>query len=145
MARKRLDENLGSVSYDNRTEGHPDSFETFTVRVAGGQGVLGRGTLLAAGEGGMVMISEATTGKAAAVLAQDTDTGGGAVAALAYRSGHFNAGALIVADGYEITDGDKAALRAAGILVSDTVEVPVGVLETATMGRARLGPMILGG
>ena len=119
----RLDENLGSVGYDNLINGTNPAAEVFSVEVAGGQGVLERGTLLASADGGMVKISAATTGKANAVLADPVDTGDGdAVVAIAYRTGHFNANNLIVADGYKITAADKEALREAGILISDAVE-----------------------
>lgn len=118
----RLDENLGSVGYDNLINGMNPGAEVFSVQIAAGQGVLERGTLLATAEGGMVKIGTATTGKANAVLADAVDTGNGeAVTGIAYRTGHFNANALIVADGYEITAADKEALRVAGILISDAV------------------------
>lgn len=123
----RLDENLGSVGYDNLINGLYPQAEVFSVQLAAGQGVLERGTLLAAAEGGMLMISDTTTGKANAVLTDTVDTGptgeGGTVTATAYRTGHFNGNKLIVADGYEITAADKEALRVAGILISDAVEV----------------------
>ena len=118
----RLDENLGSVGYDNLVNGIAPGAEVFSVQIAAGQGVLERGTLLAATEGGMVKISAATTGKANAVLAEAVDATE-AVTGIAYRTGHFNANALIVADGYEITAADKEALRVAGILISDAVEL----------------------
>lgn len=120
---KRLDENLGSVGFDNLVNGANPPAEVFSVTLAAGQGILERGTLLASAEGGMVKISEATTGKANAVLAEPADTTGGAVHGIAYRTGHFNANKLIVADGYEITAADKEALRVAGILISDAVEL----------------------
>lgn len=120
----RLDENLGAVGFDNLINGTYPPAEVFNVQVKAGQGVLERGTLLAIAEGGMVMISAGTTGKANAVLADPVDTGAGAaVDAIAYRTGHFNANKLIVADGYEITAADKEALRVAGILISDAVEI----------------------
>ena len=119
----RLDKNLGSVGYDNLINGTEPGAEVFHVDVAGGQGVLERGTLLAKADNGMVKISAATTGKANAVLADTVDTADGAVVALAYRTGHFNGNMLKVADGYEITDADKEALREVGILISDAVEL----------------------
>lgn len=120
----RLDENLGTVGYDNLINGINPPTEVFHVELAAGQGVLERGTLLATADGGMVKISSATTGKANAVLADTIDTGDGeAVIAVAYRTGHFHANQLIVADGYEITAADKEALRTAGILISDAVEI----------------------
>lgn len=119
----RHDEVVSSMRYDNLIHGIAPGAEVFTVKLAGGQGVLERGTLLAKADGGMVKISSATTGKANAVLAADCDTGtSGTVYAVAYRTGHFNANCLIVADGYEITDEDKEALRDVGILISDAVE-----------------------
>ena len=133
----RLDENLGAVGFDNLINGLYPPAEVFSVQVAGGQGVLERGTLLASGTDGMVMISASSTGKANAVLADPVDTGAAveqdpdaddpvtaeAVTATAYRTGHFNTNSLIVADGYEITAADKEALRVAGILISDAVEI----------------------
>lgn len=118
----RLDENLGTVGYDNLINGLTPGAEVFTVQLAAGQGVLERGTLLAAADGGMVKISATTTGKANAVLAEAVDTTEAATG-IAYRTGHFNANKLIVADGYEITAADKEALRVAGILISDAVEI----------------------
>ena len=118
----RLDENLGAMSYDNLINGVCPAAEVFHVQVKAGQGVLERGTLLAAADGGMVKISSATTGKANAVLAEPVDTTE-TQNAIAYRTGHFNANSLLVADGYEITAADKEALRIVGILISDAVEV----------------------
>lgn len=120
----RLDELVGAVGFDNLINGTYPPAEVFHVEVAGGQGKLERGTLLATADGGMKMIDAATTGKANAVLADAIDTGDGdAVVALAYRTGHFNANTLIVAEGYEITAEDKEALRVAGILISDAVKI----------------------
>lgn len=119
----RLDKTIGSVGFDNLFHGVNPPAEVFGVELAAGQGILERGTLLATSDGGMVKISSATTGKANAVLADDADTTDGAVTAVAYRTGHFNGNALIVADGYEITEADKEALRGVGILISDAVEI----------------------
>lgn len=120
----RLDETIGAVGFDNLINGLTPGAEVFSVELAAKQGVLERGTLLAVADGGMVKISAATTGKANAVLAETIDTGtGDAVVGIAYRTGHFNTNSLIVADGYEITAADREALRVAGILISDAVEM----------------------
>lgn len=120
----RLDETIAAVNYDNLFHSVNPVAEPFSVQLAAGQGILERGTLLATADGGMVMISAATTGKANAVLADAVDTGtGDAVEAVAYRTGHFNANALKVGDGYKITAADKEALRLAGILLSDAVKL----------------------
>lgn len=120
----RHDEVIGSVGYDNLINGLTPGAEVFSVQLAANQGVLERGTLLATADGGMVMISADTTGKANAVLAEAVDTGAGeAVEAIAYRTGHFNTNSLIVDEGYDITAADKEALRVAGILISDAVAI----------------------
>lgn len=120
----RHDEVIGSVGYDNLINGLTPGAEVFSVQLAANQGVLERGTLLATADGGMVMISADTTGKANAVLAEAVDTGAGeAVEAIAYRTGHFNTNSLIVVEGYDITAADKEALRVAGILISDAVAI----------------------
>ena len=136
---RRLDENLGGVGFDNLIADSYPPTDVFSVQLAAGQGILERGTLLARKDDGtMEMIGTATTGKANAVLAEPADTGAPAAEAqaedeaasdpetvpgIAYRTGHFNTNRLIVAEGYEITAADKEALRTAGILTSDAVEI----------------------
>ncbi|WP_455619633.1 head decoration protein [Eisenbergiella sp.] len=125
---RRLDENLGGVGFDNLIADMFPPTDVYNVKLAAGQGVLKRGTLLALKDDStMAMIDAATTGKANAVLTDPVDTGettgGEAAAGIAYRTGHFNTNRLIVAEGYEITAADKEALRSAGILLSDAVEV----------------------
>ena len=117
----RLDETLGTVGSDNLIHAVYPPAEVFSVQLKAGQGILERGALLATGEDGMELISATTTGKANAVLAEAVDTNA-SENAIAYRTGHFNANSLIVANGYEITAEDKEALRVAGILLSDAVE-----------------------
>ena len=140
----RLDENLGGVGFDNLIADSYPPADVFGVQLAAGQGILERGTLLALKtDGTMEMIDTATTGKANAVLAEPVDTGAPApeiqeedkeseaaaatdpetVPGIAYRTGHFNTNRLIVAEDYEITAADREALRVAGILTSDAVEV----------------------
>lgn len=124
----RLDENLGGVGFDNLIADSYPPTDVFSVQLASGQGILERGTLLARKDDGtMVMIGTETTGKANAVLSDPVDTGdsaeGEAVPGIAYRTGHFNTNRLIVAEGYEITAADREALRVAGILTSEAVEI----------------------
>lgn len=118
----RLDKTIGSAGFDNLFNSAYPEGDVFGVELAAGQGILKRGTLLAKTDGGMVMISAGTTGKANAVLTDDVDTAE-TTYATAYCTGHFNANALIVAEGYEITAADKEALRVVGIRVSDAVEI----------------------
>ena len=138
---RRLDENLGSVGFDNLIAGMYPPAEVFYVELAAGQGLLERGTLLALDNGIREKIGEVTTGKANAVLAEAVYTGEPVASAssgepegkeagtattvegIAYRTGHFNTNWLIAAEGYEITAADKEALRSVGILLSDAVEI----------------------
>lgn len=123
----RLDENLGGVGFDNLIADSYPPTDVFSVQLTAGQGILERGTLLARKDDGtMEMIGTETTGKANAILSDPVDTGdaeGEAVPGIAYRTGHFNTNRLIVAEGYEITAADREALRVAGILTSEAVEI----------------------
>ena len=124
----RLDENLGGVGFDNLIADSYPPADVFSVQLAAGQGILERGTLLALKDDGtMETIGTETTGKANAVLTDPVDTGdaaeGEAVSGIAYRTGHFNTNRLIVAEGYTITAADREALRVAGILTSEAVEI----------------------
>ena len=124
----RLDENLGGVGFDNLIADSYPPADVFSVQLAAGQGILERGTLLARKDDGtMEMIGTETTGKANAVLSDPVDTGdsaeGETVPGIAYRTGHFNTNRLIAAEGYEITAADREALRTAGILTSEAVEI----------------------
>lgn len=131
---KRLDENLGGMAYDNLLNSNFPNADVFTVSVKPGQGVLPRGAVLAlssgtSGNGQMALLGEAAAENevltANAILSDPVDTGDDASAAapfaLAYRTGHFNMPALIVKEGYTITDADKEELRKAGILISDAI------------------------
>lgn len=125
---RRLDENLGGVGFDNLIADMYPPADVFSVQLATGQGILERGTLLARKDDGtMEMIGTETTGKANAVLSDPVDTGdsaeGETVPGIAYCTGHFNTNRLIVAEGYEITAADREALRTAGILTSEAVEI----------------------
>lgn len=131
----RLDEKLGSVGFDNLINGLYPPAEVFSVQIrkAPAATIYKRGTVLAlsggtAGDGTFVILgSTAATDEtltANCVLAEDTEVGTGDNAVtIAYRTGHFNANNLTVAEGYTIKAADKEALRSAGILLSDAVEV----------------------
>lgn len=121
----RLDETIATMGADNLIGSTNPPAEVFSVKLKSGQGVLERGSLLAKGDDdAMELISSSTTGKANAILADPIDTGDSdPVNGIAYRTGHFNGNALTVAEGYEITAADKEALRVAGILLSDAVEI----------------------
>ena len=78
-----------------------------------------RGTVLSLESDGKYEVLGSGSGTASAVLSDDTleddDT------AVAYRSGHFNRNALIVADDYKLTAADENNLRMSGIFLSDAM------------------------
>lgn len=131
----RLDEKLGSVGFDNLINGLYPPAEVFSVQIrkAPAAAIYKRGTVLAlsggtSGDGTFVILgSTAATDEtltANCVLAEDTEVGTeDNTVTIAYRTGHFNANNLTVAEGYTIKAADKEALRSAGILLSDAVEV----------------------
>lgn len=133
---KRLDENLGSVTPDNLIADMFPPAEPFTVKIrkeATAAATYKRGTVLAlstgtAGDGKLVILGTTAasdeTLTANCVLAEDVEVGTTADAvALAYRTGHFNTNTLTVKTGYTLAAADKEALRTAGILLSDAVEI----------------------
>ena len=119
-----LERKVGSMGRDTLIAKLFPPAETFGVKVAAGQGQLKRGTVLALGENGTyTMLAAATTGKANCVLADDVDASGeAAVTAVAYRTGHFNSKALIMAKDYTLTQTDKEELRHGGILLSEMMD-----------------------
>lgn len=124
----RLDEKIATMGADNLINSANPPADVFSVKLKPGQGVLVRGSLLARNtDGQMELISSTTTGKANAILTDTIDTGeaseGDPVNGIAYRTGHFNGNVLNAATGYTITAADKEALRIAGILISDAVEI----------------------
>ena len=84
---------------------------------------LKRGTVLAVGSDNKMVVLGSGTGTANCVLCDDTEVGTSDVKAVAYRSGHFAIEKLTVAASYTLTAADKAALRDAGILLSNAVEM----------------------
>ena len=65
--------------------------------------------------------SEAGETVAGYILAVDVDATNAEVVTTAYRSGHFIRNALIVKDGYSLTEKDETQLRNGGIYLSDAM------------------------
>lgn len=117
---KNLCSKVGECVMDNLIAKLFPPAETFGVTIPAKAGVLKRGTVLALNDGAYSVLAAGTTGKANCILADDVDASGDApVTAVAYRTGHFNTKALIVADGYTLTAADKEELRKGGILLSE--------------------------
>lgn len=84
-------------------------------------GAYARGTVLSRESNGTYEVLGKGSGTASAVLADATLADDST--AVAYRSGHFNRNALIVADDYELSEADENNLRNAGIFLSDSLGV----------------------
>lgn len=109
---------------------------TMGIKVAAGEGLLKRGTILTAKDDGTYVIcgKKVTTGEGdnaqttvysnpSAVLTVDVDASGtAAVTAVAYHSGNFNSNAVIVAEDYTLTAADKDTLRKYNILFTDMMD-----------------------
>lgn len=68
--------------------------------------------------GDYVLYQKADVYEADCVLCDAVDATSAAVDAVVYRTGHFNTDALKVKTSYTLTDADKDAFRAKGILLS---------------------------
>lgn len=120
---KELCRKVGEVGQDNLIAKLFPPAETFGIKVAGGEGVLKRGTVMALSGTDYVVLDAEATGKANCVLSDPVDASGEApVTAVAYRTGHLNRKALIVAEGYTMTAADEEELRKGGILLSDMLD-----------------------
>ena len=119
---KRLNETIGTVEYDGiiNSACHAD---VVTVKIAGGNGVLKRGTIVTGTAGGALAPASAAISavNGAYILTDDIDATNETVAT-AYRTGYFNRNKLITNGSYALTAADEEVLRAAGILLSDAIE-----------------------
>ena len=120
---KELCRKVGEDGQDNLIAKLFPPAETFGIKVAGGEGVLKRGTVMALSGTDYVVLDAEATGKANCVLSDPVDASGESpVTAVAYRTGHLNRKALIVAEGYTMTAADEEELRKGGILLSDMLD-----------------------
>lgn len=122
---KELVKKVGERGQDNLIAGLFPRALTMPVKIAAGEGLLQRGTILTAKSDGTYVVcgKKETTGEGdavqtttysnpSAILTDAVDaTGTAAVAAVAYRSGNFNPDAVTVAEGYTLTVADKDTLR----------------------------------
>lgn len=119
---KRLNETIGAVEYDGiiNSACHTD---VVTVKLAAGQGVLKRGTIVTGAAGGELapVAAALDASKGTYILTDDTDITE-ATEATAYRTGHFNRNKLITNGSYALTRADEEVLRDCGILLSDAIE-----------------------
>lgn len=116
----KLSRKLGEVSYDNLFAGATPAPRPMggVLRKGEEEVTLKRGTLLAKSsvDGKLVILGSSPakdeTLEPYGVLCDDTTVGTVEDEPCAiYAEGHFNSNSLIVADGYEITEADRDALR----------------------------------
>lgn len=122
---KRLDETVGTVGYDGLIVDNTPIADVVSVSVAGGSGVLKRGTVVTGTPGGNMapLAAAAVADNATYILTDEIDASGEtAVVTTAYRTGHFARGKLIVGDGYTLSEADEELLRKSGILLSAALD-----------------------
>lgn len=116
------------MRYDNLVVSSKHDLDVKIVNVASGQGVLKRGTVLAVTSESTYVVcgselDDNVTATANCIVSDSVDTGtetGFEVPVVVYISGNVNVNALIVADGYELSDTDKETLRNAGLFLSSS-------------------------
>ena len=113
---------VGEIAQDNLIASAFPPADVTGIEIAAGQGKLVRGTVLAQSDNGCVVLSAATTGKAAYILTDDVDATEEAVSTTGYRTGNFNTAALVMREGYELTAADRDALRKYGIVLNDNMQ-----------------------
>lgn len=124
-----VNETVADVGFDNLFHSTYPAAEVYQVELTKSKGVVKRGSLLVAGEAGTLELASTSNneggGKAVAILADDVDTNAelDKIYGVAYRTGHFNANALILDEGASINAKDKEALRGLGILLSDALDI----------------------
>lgn len=112
-------EKIGEMTADNLIAKTDIPTKVQSVTLAAGQGIIKRGTVVAlAADEAKIMASGMTPH---GIICDDVDATEATVAEV-YVTGCFNKAALIVADGYELTATDIAALRNGGIFVENIVE-----------------------
>lgn len=116
----KLNETIASTNYDNLFIDSNPPADVVAVKLAAG--TFKRGAVITGTAGGNLATLNAAISNenATYVLCDDVVAEAGEVS-FAYRTGHFNKGALVT-EGYEITPADVEALRRAGILVSEAME-----------------------
>lgn len=116
------------MNYDNLIVSSKHESDVNVVKVASGQGVLRRGTVLSlTSESNYVVcgsdIDDNVIATANCIISDSVDTGteaGSEVPVVVYISGNMNVNALIVADGYKLSDADKENLRNAGLFLTSS-------------------------
>lgn len=120
---KRLDETICTVEHDGLIVSNVPEADVVTVKLAAGNGILKRGTVITGtpGEALAPVAAALVATKGTYILTDDIDTTE-ATTATAYRCGHFARNMLITNGTYELTKADEEILRNAGILLADAIK-----------------------
>lgn len=123
----RADRQIGTCEADNLIISGKFQRDAVSVTITSGEGVLSRGTVVAmSNKSGKCVIlgTTAATGETLTpygIICDEVDATSADAVTTAYRTGHFNKGALIVDDDYTMTDADEAALRNGGIYLDSAM------------------------
>lgn len=123
----RADQQIGTCEADNLIISGKFQRDAVSVTITSGEGVLSRGTVVAmSNKSGKCVIlgTTAATGETLTpygIICDEVDATSADAVTTAYRTGHFNKGALIVDDDYTMTDADEAALRNGGIYLDSAM------------------------
>lgn len=121
----RLDKDMGASAYDDIFAGTEPTALVGTVKLAAGNGVVERGTIVLGEPGGEFRpVDKApTSAETAYIVCEDTDTGtGDAVVGFVYKTGCFVRQRLKTDGTYQLTDTDWAKLRHIGVQTEDLFE-----------------------
>lgn len=117
----KLNESIATPAVEKLLVDSNPPADVVAVKLAAGTYVRGTVVTGAAGEN-LAAASEALTAANATFVLTDNVTAEAGDTAFAYRTGHFNTGALVTNGAYELTAADKEVLRGKGILLSDAME-----------------------
>lgn len=113
-------EKLGEMTPDNLIASIHVKHHTASGTIGAGAGEVKRGTVMALTGGKLSVMTEGATPYG--IMCDTVKVGAADEVVEVYLTGCFNKGALIVADGYELTANDIQALRNGGIFVENVVE-----------------------
>ena len=120
---KKLNETIGAVEYDGIINS-ACNLDAVTVQIAAGNGELKRGTIVTGTAGGaLAPVAAALKAENGTYILTDDIDATDATVTTAYRTGYFNRNKLITNGSYVLTAADEEVLRAAGILLSDAIEI----------------------
>ena len=127
---------LDTFTPDNLIADNTHALAGGTVVVKSGEGELKRGSVLMRDANDEFVLADTSAGTAEVILAADVDATDAAAVAEVYVSGDFNASALILAEGYTLTEADFGRLLYSG-------DIPDPELVIRPGGEARISNFLL--